>query len=127
MVRMIFTPKGTEDNWVKAVQGHEIARILMLPSSPAPVYRVALCEDGKKGSERGGYWIRWYLEKLFRRWGVTTTVVVENFTFYGNTNDAYEKLVRCDMFYFAGVLRECDLSNLQSSLMTSSCTSLSKF
>ena len=107
MVRIAFTPKSVENQWVKSVKYEEIAAKVLLPSGPSPaVYRIALCEDGKPGLPSSADSIRGYFSDLFRRWGMTTTIQIYSFTFIDNTTEAYELLVNCDMFYFAGVFNK---------------------
>ena len=40
---------------------------------------------------------------MFKRWGVNAEIQIHPFTFIDNTTKAYEALVNCDMFYFAGI------------------------
>ena len=111
MVRIIFTPKSVENQWVNRVQKESLARKVLFPSGTAPrVYNICLCQDGKPGWHSSTESISTNLDNLFRSWGVTTTINIYRFTFIDNTTEAYEQLVSCDMFYFAGVFEVQDLS-----------------
>ena len=105
MVRIIFTPKSVEDQWVRHVARERIlaTKVLLPPGPPPSVYRIALCEDGKTDYPSSAGSIKIALKDLFERWGVTPEFEIRKFTFVDNTTDSYETLVNCDMFYFAGV------------------------
>ena len=107
MVRIIFTPKSVENLWVDSVQGEQqfAAEVLFRPGQYPKVYRIALCQDGNpwRGSSSLPDTIEKQFTELFKRWGVNADIKIHKFTFIDNTTEAYEVLVNCDMFYFAGI------------------------
>ena len=108
MVRIIFTPKTVEQQWVRHVQHEPLADKVLFPPGPVPaVYRICLCEDGRRGVDSSKDSIALRLTDLFvNRWRLNTKIEIVPFTFIDNTTAAYETLVNCDMFYFAGVFSQ---------------------
>ena len=108
MVRIIFTPKGVEDQFVKHVQREKRAKDVLFPPGQVPaVYRICLCEDGRRGAYSTREVIALRLTDLFvNRWRLNTRIEIIPFTFIDNTTENYELLVNCDMFYFAGVFSQ---------------------
>ena len=105
---MVLTPKSIEAQWVRRVDGHDIAKQIILPSGPPPEeFRVAICEDGKQAGCTSQVSVREHLENLFVHWNVRTKVVVDAFSFVGSNTKSDEVLLNCHMFYFGGIYDGC--------------------
>ena len=105
MVRIIFAPKGVENQWVRRVQHEPRAQDVLFPPGQVPaVYRICLCEDGASRAWSSIDVIAKHFTELFRgRWSLNTEIRIFPFTFVDNTTENYELLVNCDMLYYAGV------------------------
>ena len=96
MVRIIFTPKSVEHQWVNRVEGEQFAAEVLFRPGPYPKeYRIALCQDGNPWRRSSSLpdTIEEHFTELFKRWGVNAEIKIHQFTFIDNTTEAYEVLV----------------------------------
>ena len=114
MVKLLFTPKGIEGQFVKRVKQQEydqgLVAAIMKPPEGARHVNVVLCQDG-----RGPWWstdsaLALNLQNLFNlwspAWGHDTPVEVHivPFSFYADDVETMlQVLIEAGIFYMAGI------------------------